>query len=128
MGNLVDTVLDRGGAVLGVLSFLQYAFSHYGAFAPSRGAAREEGEGEEEEGRGEEEEGIGMSVPGYRLVHIYIFFPGCRSTKRKRKSEKGSYSFCHFPVFCHPPSSFLRRQRRKRKALRAKKVVRGTPK
>ena len=69
MGNLVDTVSDRGGAVLGVLSFLQYAFSHNGAFAPRRRAAREEGE---EEGRGEEEEGgedgkteNGVSVPGY---------------------------------------------------------------
>ena len=94
MGNLVDTVSDRGGGLSWLFSlFYSYAFSHNG----------EEGdEGDEEEGRGEEEEGIGMSVPGYRLVHIYIFFPGCRSTKRKRKSEKGLHFSYQLSVFCHP--------------------------
>ena len=93
MGNLVDTVSDRGGLFRVFSLFYSYAFSHYGAFAPRRRAAREEGEDEEEEGRGQEEEGIGVLVPGYGQVFINISLLGCRSGKRKRKSEKGVHFF-----------------------------------
>ena len=51
---------------------------------------------------------------------IDIFFSGCCSTKRRRKSEKGVHLFNQFSVSCHPPSSFHRRQRRRRRDLRAK--------